>query len=318
MNTYSIELNTDGKLRRPVFLIGMPRSGTTVMADILAYHEDLFWLSNYQNRFSGFPASSIVNRLHDLEFVGVQLGKMRNKAKGWRRISKLLPSQSEAHLIWARYCSPAFPDSYMLGKQASQNERDAFHAFLCRVGRAHGKLRFFHKFTGPARIGYLHSIFPDAVFINLVRDPRAVIASLLKSDFWLRGGGADRLWWNGSGIDTKVLAKSHGSDLLPVALAASQWDRVSAYTLEEAAQHIAPNQILNIRYEDFTDNPRGVTQRVLDTSGLPNARRIDDFIDKLSIRSDMNEKFRSQFNEAEIETISALTANTAAKFGYEF
>jgi hypothetical protein len=304
-------------LARPVFLIGMPRSGTTVLADILARHQSFYWLSNYQNRAPSFPFLSVINRLNDNKFVGVDLGKFRNKPKGWHRLSKLLPAQSEAHFIWAHYCGPSFPDSYMRGRTASQSEQDAFRLFLGRVGRMQGKERFFHKFTGPPRICYLQSIFPDAIFINLIRDPRAVVASLLQSGFWARGGGTTRLWWAGSGISAEDIALWQNTNLLPVALGALQWDRVVALTIEEAASVLRPDQILHLRFEDFINDPFGIMQRILTACGLAGARQIDDFLDGLSIRSAVNDKFKLQFNAEELNVISKLTRRTASLYGYQ-
>ena len=34
-------------LERPVFMVGMPRSGTTIIYEALALHEDLGWFSSF-------------------------------------------------------------------------------------------------------------------------------------------------------------------------------------------------------------------------------------------------------------------------------
>ena len=71
-------------------------------------------------------------------------------------------------------------------------------ATVAGVLRYHGKARFAAKLTGPARISYVSSIFPEARFVHVVRDGRAVVQSLMKVEFW---GARDRMtrpaWENG-------------------------------------------------------------------------------------------------------------------------
>ena len=44
---------------------------------------------------------------------------------------------------------------------------------------------YLHKLTGWPRAGFLHAGFPDARFVNVVRDGRAVASSWLQMDWWL-------------------------------------------------------------------------------------------------------------------------------------
>ena len=53
------------------------------------------------------------------------------------------------------------------------------------------------KFTGPARLEYLTSIFPDALIVNVMREPVATVRSWLEVGFWQRMG-IDKLWWRGA------------------------------------------------------------------------------------------------------------------------
>lgn len=50
-------------LDKPIIFIGLGRSGTTIISEIIFQHEDLAWPSNYQNRF---PDDVRINRIRPL------------------------------------------------------------------------------------------------------------------------------------------------------------------------------------------------------------------------------------------------------------
>ncbi len=43
-------------IQKPIILIGMPRSGTTVLAETISIHKDLGWISKYLEIFSFFTS----------------------------------------------------------------------------------------------------------------------------------------------------------------------------------------------------------------------------------------------------------------------
>ena len=60
---------------------------------------------------------------------------------------------------------------------------------------------------------FLRQIFPDARFIHVVRDGRAIVHSLLNVAFWVERGGLDEPWWLG-GLTEEDMAgwQRSGSD----------------------------------------------------------------------------------------------------------
>ena len=58
------------EIRRPIFLIGMPRSGTSVLSESISLHEDLGCLSNYLNWFPSNPYLAFFHRFTDIPIVG--------------------------------------------------------------------------------------------------------------------------------------------------------------------------------------------------------------------------------------------------------
>jgi|SRR5215218_10657530 len=47
----------------PLFLVGVPRSGTTLLYKLLCLHPDVAYISNWMRIAPGVPALALVNRL---------------------------------------------------------------------------------------------------------------------------------------------------------------------------------------------------------------------------------------------------------------
>ncbi|MHC4474808.1 MAG: sulfotransferase [Planctomycetota bacterium] len=50
---------------RPIFIIGSPRSGTTLVLEVMATHEELAWVSNAVNIAPRHLYLSLVNDLYE-------------------------------------------------------------------------------------------------------------------------------------------------------------------------------------------------------------------------------------------------------------
>src|SRR5213078_3203453 len=81
--------------------------------------------------------------------------------------------------------------------------------------------RLLVKITGWPRVGYLRAIFPDARFIHLIRDGRAVANSLIHTDFWRGWAGPSKWQWGEMGAEHHEEWERHGRSF--VALAGIQW-----------------------------------------------------------------------------------------------
>lgn len=306
-----MKINTDS----PVFLIGMPRSGTTIMSEAISCHEELGWLSNIQNHFPSSYYISAINRLVDNDSIGISLRSKKNKAKGIRKaLLKPLPFLSEAHYIWHHYCGERFASEYLIDERVTKKQKLKFLIFINNILKIQEKERFFHKFTGPSRITYLNSIFPDAYFVHVIRDPRAVIASLINASFWVNGKGLEELWWK-NGLPEKYLKIWVENNKSPVALAAIQWRWVVELAWREK-QLINNNRYIEVYYEDFVSDPHRVLNNIFCYSNLKKSDRPHKYINSLSLLKSMNQKFEKQFSNEDITIINKICQETASKAGY--
>lgn len=291
-------------VERPVFFIGMPRSGTTIIFEAVAAHEHLGWLSNYSNRFPAVPCLTSLHRL----FFGAQGKKEQDREGGWLR--KVLPEPSEVYNVWESFFGRKFAASFLTGCTSPKSEAERCVRYVERLLWAQGKKRFCAKLTGPPRVRFLADVFPDALFVDVVRDPRAVVRSLLRVDFWKRGLSAP--YWDGA-LSERQAALWKRTGRSPVALAALQWCSVYERTVEEIG--LTGNPYLRIRYEDFVREPAETVEGVLEFCGLGSSRRVDLYL-RGQDYSNRNRKYREELATDDVRLIEQIAGSSMKELGY--
>jgi Sulfotransferase family len=104
----------------------------------------------------------------------------------------------------------------------------------------HAKPRWGDKRPSHAQhLDAIFAMFPDAQLINIVRDPRAAVASVRKIG-----------WYEGD--------LATGADL---------WQR-SVLAVDRWRDRLAEDQLFELRYEDLVEDPRRMLERITDFLGL--------------------------------------------------
>ncbi|MFK5951076.1 MAG: sulfotransferase [Methylococcales bacterium] len=251
------------KLKRPpVFFIGMPRSGTTIVFEKFVESLGFGWLSNYSEMYPSFPFINLLcpllkNRLIDLSGHKKQYGKVRFG-------NRYMPQAVEAYAFWDRYARHDFSSDFLLEDIATPEEQVRVCKAINKTLMFQGKNRFATKLTGPGRIIYIKSIFPDARFIHVVRDGRAVVGSLMKVDFWKDKGGFERPFWE-NGLSEDDLSAWYETQH-PAVLTAIEWVKV-VNGIRNDSINLAEDQYTEIRYEDFVQLPEDHIEKLYDFVG---------------------------------------------------
>jgi hypothetical protein len=296
----------------PIFLIGMPRSGTSIVFGAFAAHEDLGWFSHYMNRFPAVPALALLGRLASLA-PGTRKAVPRH-GDPRRLVDRMKIAPTEAYGVWSRYCGEKFPLGYLLDVEATPTEARRVRRRVTTTTTLQGKPRFVAKLTGPGRIGYISSIFPDARFVHVIRDPRAVVDSLLRVPFWRDTYRRDQPAWRGGLSEQDVAAWERFGT--PEALAAVQWGAVLRHTREEARRR-DPRLYTEVRYEDFIAEPHETLTAMFAFADLhddPGAHRFVD--ERLAVR-DLRAGWRRRLSEEQVAVISTLLSEPMGELGYE-
>jgi hypothetical protein len=294
----------------PVFLIGAPRSGTSLLYKCLALHPGFTYISNYNERLPRWEQAALLNRLParvpDLRrkiWFGGRGGNAYVYNGGRRLWHKLLPMPTEGESIFTR-CGvlegPPPPDAPTTAEAAAL--RTAFE----RLSRYGGGGRLLCKrIANNLRLPLLAEAFPAAQFVVITRDGRAVASSLRKvnwwPDFWVFWYGSTTGRWLDEGGDPWELAGRH-------------WvEEIGA--IERGLEAVASSQVRSLRYEQFVDDPIAALTGIVEWAGLPVDPAWRAEIGRLSY-PDSNEAWRAEIDPGALATIERVQHDTLRRYGY--
>ncbi len=296
-----------------VIFIGMPRSGTTVLFEAFARHRSLGWPSNYTEWFPDKLWMNGLRRLLDNRFIRLR-GTKRQVGRSVP-LSGYLVRPQEAYAFWDRYANPDFSRTWMRGRTAAPAERQRLLGAAADIVRWQGRTRFAAKLTGPPRLEYLSSLFgPQATYVHVIRDGRAVVDSLLRVAFWREQGGFEAPFWR-DGPDTAGLEAivRRGPD--PAELTAAQWAQVVSGSRDERAR-LGIERYVEVRYEDFVDDPHGVLSSLYARCDLDDDADAHKALDRGPALRNMNEKFRARFDDEAVARLEAVMQPVLGELGY--
>lgn len=289
------------ELERPIIFIGNPRSGTSIISEIVMRHKDLGFPSQHQVRYAPKTNINYIRRIFDNRFW--RFFGQKNQLNKVSKINRLVFIPWEGYRMW-NLITPEnidFGRGFLLNSKADEESSKSIRLFFKKMVKKQGKKRLAFKITGPGRIGYLTSIFPDAVFIRIHREPVATVRSLLKIPFW-EERGKWQLWWQGPySAAEKKWAEEHKDD--PISLTAFQIKKVVEVTDTEIKE--TGTVVLDIKYQDFVKEPQKTIERILNYCELSQDQSVFDYFQENKI-FDRNTRKDSFFNEAELRRIDEI------------
>jgi Sulfotransferase family len=202
----------------PIFVGGCGRSGTTLLAALLAGHERVVAPPESQFFLEAIAASRRAGT-DDVAAFAARAGK------SWRYRLWDLPAGLPAELARER----TEPAAVMAALAA---------AYAQRIGRAGADRWIDHT---PMNIGFAPTLFAEfeaAPMVHIVRDPRAVVASVLPLDWGPASARAGARWW------------------------------LSVIAMGLAAEAAYPGRIVRVRYEDLVRDPGGSLEAICPLLGL--------------------------------------------------
>jgi hypothetical protein len=174
------------------------------------------------------------------------------------------------------------------------------------------KNRLLIKITGWPRIGFLNEIFPDAKFIHVLRDGRAVASSLLHVGFWKGWHGPQS--WRAGLLSPEDQALWESYDRSFAALAGIEW-RIQMRAMEAARRVIDPSLFLEVKYETFCEQPVESFRQVLEFAEIPWSDEFEGEIRAAHIRSTSN-RWRNDLAPGQQAILDDLLAEDLRRYGY--
>ncbi|MGC2401739.1 MAG: sulfotransferase [Acidobacteriaceae bacterium] len=321
---------------RPIYILGLPRAGTTISAQMLSEHPDvtthrysdfaLPYTPWWWNRF--FPKLPIKALRSPVERVNRdRLQVTRDSSEGveemiWLRFFDQLHNPSRSNVL----------DDGTLNSDFETFFKDHIRKLLL----VRGRFRYVSK-NNPCvtRMHYLRRIFPDARFLLYVRNPIDHAASVLKQDRLFSDLARDdqRLvkmnrvtgfhefgpnWVPvnvGNDAITQEILRCRAEGRL-VRARALQWASVFGFIIEQLKHDPElARAVCVVRYEDLCVKPEETIDRILAHTGLS----LDAFTpmrNKYMSKLSLPDYYRPNFSVEERAEIIALTKDVAAHFGY--
>jgi hypothetical protein len=235
MNRLRHKLNKlffETKLTRPVFIVGCGRSGTTILGQLLNHHPRLIYLNEPRHLWAFEPRTDV----------------WTDQAK--ERGGRLFLDADDV---------------------IPENAEKIIYAFT-EVANRKPKARLVEKLPiNSFRIGFINHIFPDALFIHLLRNGLDVARSIgrkAQNEAWY--GHKDYKWdllvdyAESQGLGE--LARSAEFDLFLRGLL--EW-RLSVTTAKESLAKLPAEQHIEIRYENLLTQPETTISQLETFIGIP-------------------------------------------------
>jgi hypothetical protein len=297
-----------------LFIIGTGRCGSTMTHEVLASHHDTGFISNVD---ANLPALNLKGRFNSTLLRLTPQGLTQRD----RRIApfvalRLRFGAGEAYELFNRHVSVLLSESVrdLTADDATPWLSQRLAHFFGRRIAGQRKQVFLCKLSGWPRARLLHEVFPQARFVHVVRDGRAVAESMLRRPWW-RGFRGPQGWQYGSlPEDYQRLWDAHGRSY--IALAGLQWMLLmDAFDAAHAA--VGEQQWLEVHYEDLVAEPRTGFAEILRFAGLPWTPRFDGAFSRFRFVATRRDDYLEGLTPAQLELLDEIMASHLRARGYD-
>ena len=258
---------------KPILIIGAPGSGTTLLFQTLCSHRDLAYITHNMLR---------AGILRHGRLVG-------DRRKALLILQNLIHRDPASNLplgdaLWVKY----FRDyNYMAENDYSEEMAAYFRKKVLQVQNLWGRPRFVDKtLVNCFRVRLLNLIFPDAKFIHIIRDGRAVAFSILnKIEI---AGDRFALFYIGFKDILGDKYQYERSELYNYGLA---WAEFVSKGRE--ASVAAQGRYYEVRYENLVTEPHKELRKIVDFCEL---NWYSEFEQKIPYTQNMSEKWKHKAN----------------------
>ena len=273
---------------KPILIIGAPGSGTTLLHQTLCSHRDVAYITHNMLR-AGL-------RRHG-RFVG-------DRRKALFILQNLIHRDLTSNLplgdaLWTKHFGEYIGDyRYMTENDYTEEMAAYYRKKVLQVQNLWSRPRFVDKtLVNCFRVRLLNSIFPDAKFIHIIRDGRAVAFSILNK---IEIAG-DRFALFDVGFK-EILGDKYQperSELYNYGLAWAEFVRKG-----REARVVAQKRCYEVRYEDLVREPHNELRNILDFCELDSYK---EFEEKIPPTQNMNEKWKKKASKEQLTDLEEST-----------
>jgi Sulfotransferase family len=299
------------------FVLGTGRCGSTLVTELIARHPRVGFVSNIDDKFGLLDTKGRWN--NGLFNRSQERNPPLRSFKDRRRVvepGRLRVAPSEGWEVLERQVSPIFrePCRDLTAEDATPWLQKRIAEFFDSRMSAQRKPLFVHHLTGWPRSGLLRTVYPEARFVHVVRDGRAVVNSWLQTGWWDGCRGPDN-WYLGPLSHADRQEWEH-ADRSFVVLAGLGW-RILLDAIDEARELVPEDQWLDVRLEDLIENPRATTAEVLAFLGLQWTPQFEAGFRRHTFRASRGMAWRRDLSTEQVLLLERTIAKPLASYGYE-
>jgi len=238
------------EIKKPIFIVGVPRSGTSLLYLLLSQHPDLGCFTN--NIIKKFLTDEYLKFVHLRRRI-FELRKFPYPEDGFNeRFFSNLEIPMEGGYLY----DLVFKGSW--DPKVSENNLAILKKTIIKTLSEQKRKRFLSKFPpNSIRINIINKIFQDAKFIHIIRDGRSVVNSLL-----------ERSKENPDGYFGIPLKTQETKSMNKIKKHALQWKQV-IQEIRRTSKNLKKEQYMEIRYEDLIRSPDETLKNITEFCKLP-------------------------------------------------
>jgi hypothetical protein len=300
-----------------VFVLGTGRCGSTIVQELLARHTDVGFVSNLDSILAPLDLKGRWNnalyRRVPSPFASRDVGYLRHLRYTLRERMHFGPS--EAYRLLGRRVSPIVvaPFRDLTEDDLTPWLERRLRTFFEERRRVQGRPVFLHKLTGWPRARLLWRAFPEARFIHVVRDGRAVASSLMQRPWWK--GYLGPSGWGFGRLPDRYREIWERSDRSLVVLAGLEW-RVLMDAFDAARAGLPADRWMEIRYEDFVRDTRGEVGRLLRFIGLSWNEGFERALEAQAFTEDRTDAYRRDLSAHQVALLEEALREPLEVLGY--
>ncbi len=288
------------------FIVGTGRCGSTLLHEIFAKHADTSFISAIEeNRPRLARLHTLANAIYRAEHNPI--------VKALGIAEDFIPT--EGYALIDRKVSPIYsrPFRDLVVDDVTPWLEKRFRDFFGARYESCGLPVLLHKYTGWSRLGFFSTIFPEARFLHVIRDGRAVASSWQQMRWWNGYEGTSKWLWGL--LDEDQQARWEDSNRAFPVLAALGWEKLlNSYVEAEAV--MAPDRYLKLRYEDFLEDPAEHCRKILDFFGLSFTQDFQRQLDTFNINASRKAAYERDLLPQQVRAIETAIGPVLALNGY--
>ena len=228
-----------------LFILGLPRSGTTLIYQYLVHRLQVAYFTNNVGRYFMSPCLATWWRRR---FSGEYRSRFES---AYGDVPDPL-GPHEAGKFWGRFFG--FED-YISPKHVSASDARILSRTLACVQSLFGGTVFVNKNVKHLlRLPALYSIYPNAFFLQVQREHKDVALSLLRARYATLDNPSE--WLSAKPPNHSILANQ------PVAKQIANQVKALDQKIEEDLSHLPPDRVLSINYRAFCNQPDRLTRMI--------------------------------------------------------